>query len=191
MSVVNLDIEICNTGIILVGANSINSFDDDSREAEVCAQVYDRTKFAAMEMYPWRFTMKQVILSPIVGGDPLFGYDNSFQLPSDRLRDVIKPESTRDYRIVGDKIYTNATEFKMEYQYKADEDVWSESFRRYVEFKMAAIISMAVLEDDSRAQRYAGEAENQLRYAKSIDSQSQPLDGFDNSQFPLTAVRGS
>ena len=189
MPVVALDIAICNSALLLLGADEINTFEDETDEAKVCAAIYPRTVAALMELYPWRFSMKQANLNKITGFTPLIGFANAFQLPTDRLRAVFKPYTTLEYRILGDKVYTNADEFKMEYQYRAPEAVWSESFSRAVEFDMARALAVALLEDDSRADRYEKLVRQQLQRAKSVDGQQQQGDEPDDSQFSLISAR--
>lgn len=189
MPVVALDIAICNSALLLLGADEINTFEDETTEAKVCAAIYPRTVAAMMELYPWRFSMKQASLNKITNFTPIAGFANAFQLPSDRLRAVFKPYTTLEYRILGDKLYTNASEFKMEYQYLAPEEVWTESFARAVEFDMARALAVALLEDDSRADRYEKLVRQQLQRAKSVDGQQQQGDEPDDSQFSLIAAR--
>lgn len=190
MPVEALDISICNSALLMVGADEINSFEDETNEAKLCAALYERTVKAMLELYPWRFSMKQASLSKIANFTPIAGYQYAFQLPTDRLRAVFKPYTTLDYRIVGDKIYANGDTFKMEYQYRPNESIWSESFARAVEYDMARALAIALLEDDSRADKYEKLVRQQLQRAKSVDGQQQAGDEPDDSQFSLLAVRG-
>lgn len=189
MPVVALDIQICSNALLMVGADEINSFEDESQEAKLCASLYERTVRAMLELYPWRFSMKQASLNKVANFTPIAGYAYAYQLPTDRLRAVFKPYSTTDYRIVGDKLYTSASEFKVEYQARPAESIWSESFTRAVEFDMARALSIALLEDDSRADKYNQLVKQQLQRAKSVDGQQQPGDEPDGSAFSLTAAR--
>lgn len=190
MPVVALDIQICNSALLMIGADEINAFDDETTEAKLCAALYPRTVKALLELYPWRFSMKQTSLNRINNFTPEVGYQYAFMLPSDRLRAVFKPYTTLDYRIVGDKLLTSSLEFKMEYQCRPPEAIWSESFARAVEYDMARALSIALLEDDSRADKYTKFVREQLTRAKSVDGQQQMGDDPDDAQFSLIAVRG-
>lgn len=189
MPVVALDVQICSNALLMVGADEIESFEDESQEAKLCSALYERTVKAMLELYPWRFSMKQASLNKVISLTPLVGYSYVYQLPTDRLRAVFKPYTTSDYRVVGDKIYANTDEFKMEYQYRPAESIWSESFSRAVEFDMARALAIALLEDDSRADKYEKLVRQQLQRAKSVDGQQQPGDEPDSSAFSLTAAR--
>lgn len=189
MSVVAINIEICNTALGLIGGDEINSFEDETREARLCNNLYPRISRSRLEMHPWRFCMKETKLSPIVGGTPLFGYENSFQLPADRLRGLNKSYSGLDYRILGDKLYANGDEFGMEYHRRAPEELWSESFRHLMELEMAAILSIGLFEDEEKAKKFDTLITRQGRIAKSVNDQQQPGDAPDEGQFSLTAVR--
>lgn len=190
MAVTSIDIEICNTALGLIGADEINSFQDKTRESRLCNNLYPRISRSRMEMYPWRFTMKRIILSPITGEeDPLSEFGSVFQLPSDRLRSVHKPYSTLDYRVVGDKLMADGDYFNMEYQRRAPEEIWTESFRHMMELEMAAILSVGLFEDEKKADKYLGLIAKQARIAKTVDSQQQAGDTPNESQYSLTAVR--
>lgn len=189
MSVEALKVQICNTALLMIGADEIDGFDDETNEAKLCSVLYERTARAMLELYPWRFSMKQTTLNKITGQSPLTGFAFIYQLPSDRLRAVFKPYTTLEYRILGDKLFASSETFVMEYQYRAPEDIWSESFTRAVEFDLARAFAVALLEDDSRADRYEKLLRQQLQRAKSVDGQQQMGDDPDPSQFSLVAVR--
>lgn len=193
MGVVNIGIEICNTALGLIGADEINSFQDETREARRCASLYPRIARSRMEMYPWRFTMTDTRLSKLVGVTPtLKNFESAFQLPGDRLRAVNKPYSGLNYRIMGDQLYANGDYFDMEYQYRAPEELWTESFRHMMELEMAGILSIALFEDDKKSLKYTqqgGLIDRQTRIAKSVDGQQQAADTLDESNFTLVGVR--
>lgn len=192
MSVVNIPIEICSTALLLNGADEINSFEDETREARLCGRLYPRISRSRMEMYPWRFTMKQTRLSKLVDETPLLGFSSAFQLPGDRLRAVWKPYSGLNYRVVGDKIYADGDTFDMEYQRRAPEELWTDSFRHMMELEMTAVLAIALFEDDKKALKYTqqgGLIDRQTRIAKSVDGQQQAADVPGDENFMLTAVR--
>ena len=192
MSVINIGIEICSTALLLNGADEINSFEDETREARLCAQLYPRIVRSRMEMYPWRFTMKQTRLSKLTDVTPLLGFQSAFQLPGDRLRAVNKPYSGLNYRVLGDKLYADGDFFDMEYQRRAPEEIWTESFRHMIELEMTGVLAIALFEDDKKSLKYTqqgGLIDRQTRIAKSVDGQQQAGDTPDESNFSLVGVR--
>ena len=56
-------VDICSTALIMIGANSITSFSDDSTEANVCNVVYEDIVKSALTRHRWRFATEQKQLS--------------------------------------------------------------------------------------------------------------------------------
>lgn len=191
MSVVNLKLQYCKTACTLVGAEPISSFDGGTRESAVCAAIYESVVKARLEKFPYRFSMKRVKLSPLVGEVVADGYSYVYQLPTDRLRSVVKPLDGLDYTIIGDKLHANVDEFEMEYQHRAAEEIWSHSFAHLIELEIASVLSVALYEDEKKGQSWRNQADRQERTARYTDSQSQPSHRIPASAYALTAVRNS
>ena len=53
---------ICSAALLMIGADEISSFDETSREAKLCANLYDTTRDELLQLYPWRFAVGQMQL---------------------------------------------------------------------------------------------------------------------------------
>lgn len=184
------DLEMCNTALLLVGADEINSFEDQTRESKVCAQVYKRTKNYLLQSYPWTFSLAQSSLS-LTSDDPLFEFEYVFQLPTNMLRVIKKDNIANNYRIFGDKLYTNENSVKILYQYDPGESEYPEYFARAIELRLAELLAAALPQDLDASRVFESKFTYQNRVARAIDSQQEPSPGIQSTEFALTSVRGN
>jgi len=182
------DIAICNTGLILVGADQITSFQDDTREAEICSAIYETTRDFLLQSIPWRFSLRQEELAKVVGA-PKFGYSFVYQLPPDMLRLISISNSSNQYKIYEDKLHSSDNTVEVVYQYNPGESEFPSYFKRYLEYDLAEIFSGSLSKDMEQVQVMNRLKEQAGKRARLIDSQNQPPRTIDDSVFELTSVR--
>lgn len=78
-------IDIANRALGDVGADPIDSFDDDSKQARLCKKLFPQLRDAMLRSHPWNFGKVRASL-PALAAAPAWGYRRAFQLPSDYLR---------------------------------------------------------------------------------------------------------
>lgn len=62
--------EICNLALLLVGHTQfIDGLDDETPEAEACAQVYEKVRDSCIEAHAWKFAKRRATLSLITDGE--------------------------------------------------------------------------------------------------------------------------
>lgn len=98
-------VEIANLALQRIGEEAITSLSDDSDRARAINRIYDSELRAELRSHPWNCALKQASLAALED-EPLFDYDQMFQLPSDCLRILPDSEAT-DWKVVGRKLYTN------------------------------------------------------------------------------------
>lgn len=184
------DISIVNGSLVMVGADDINSFDDDTLEARLAKSVYTDTKQTLLQYYPWRFSLKQVDLGGALLEEPLFRkWKYKFQLPADTLR-VISLEDEEDYEVLGDEIYSNVTPCRMIYQRKITEQDMPSYFVRTLQYHLAAIFSISLQEDKNKMDLFDRRADKETARARQIDAQQQPNQRISDKNFSLLNIRG-
>jgi hypothetical protein len=82
------EISICNQGLGWLGANLITSFDDISKESNLCEANYHQLRDAVLEIGEWSFAMKRAELPQLGDNELTLGYSYAYQLPSDCIRVV-------------------------------------------------------------------------------------------------------
>jgi hypothetical protein len=77
--------EVCNLALLLVGQTQfIDDLTDPTEAGEVCKQVYERARDAALEAVAWPFATRRADLNEITDGDR-DGWGYAYTLPSDCL----------------------------------------------------------------------------------------------------------
>jgi len=185
----NTDVAICNAALIMVGADDINSFSDDTVESKLCRSVYTTTKQALLQRHPWRFSLKQADLGGALVSEPLFKWNYKYQLPPDLLR-VIALEQEEEYEVFDRNIYTNASPCKIIYQVNVSESTMPAYFIKCLHHELAKLFSMALQEDEGKMQLFERAADKEVARARSIDSQQQPNMKIPERNFTLLNIRG-
>lgn len=185
-------ISITNTALLLVGAEQINTFDDENREARVASAVYDVTKEAALSRHNWGFAIGQLQLAQLTN-EPLFGFDHAYQLPTDpkMIRMLRKNSPQNDYRIFEDKLYTDDDEVEIIYLFDPGENDFPPYFTRALELELAKIFAVSVLQDETQANMFDQMSEREFKRARNIDSQNSPSQTLPKSEFVLNTTRTS
>jgi len=83
----SVDVDICNSALIKLGAERINALTDDNKRARLCQEQYTKIKNRVLRSHPWKFAIKRSKLSP-VSFTPEFGTENYFEQPLDCIRIV-------------------------------------------------------------------------------------------------------
>lgn len=167
------DVSVCNGALIMVGANDINTFADNTIEAKLCSSIYKDTKKTLLQYHPWRFSLIQKDLGGALTAEPEFEWDYKYQLPSNLLR-IIRMEKDADYEIFGEALYTNQRTAKIIYQIEPSEEDLPSYFLRALQFHLARIFSMSLQEDVNKMNIFERAADKETARARQLDAQSQP-----------------
>lgn len=185
-------VNICNSALTMIGADIITSFDDETREASVCNQIYETVRDTMLQKFPWRFSLTTTELSrfssaPAEADD--FGFDYAFAIPSDSLRILRTNDPTDDYLIFERKLFSNNQQIFAVYQKSVDETTYPAYFKNALELEMAARLAMALEDQAGKYQLFQNKADVELARAKNIDSQEQPVSDVGENNFLFTVVR--
>ncbi len=148
------DVDICNQSLLLLGALQIGSLDttqDTSANASICAALYPTFARTALGSYMWRFATKKAKLGRLVAA-PLTEWTYAFQLPSDRVAaphavfhsDQVGARPFQVWEIFQDQLLADQPDIWIDYRYRAHESVWPDWFVSAVAAGFAAQIGMAV-----------------------------------------------
>jgi hypothetical protein len=169
--------DICNQALVLVGANTITSFSQNTTESIVANQLYETTVEDLLTKCRWRFASKQVQLSKNTT-NPDARYESSYALPSDALilHTVTVSDDVINYDRYGQNIFTNTSTSDTviaDYTFQPSESIFPPYFAQVLVFELASLFAGAIARNDQLANLYAQRAVAQLQQAKSIDSQAQ------------------
>ena len=179
-------VTICSNALYLLAAEPISSFDDDTTEAQITKALYPTTYATFLTESNWNFATKQTTLSKLVEKPSDSRYTYAYALPSDMLSiNFVSPNT--DYRVHGNKIFSNSSKLDINYIYLCDESALSPSAVTALEYLIASKIAFPLTNDSQKTQIYNGMYIDALMRARYVDSQNDPNDAFDDN--PLISVR--
>lgn len=184
------ELEICNTALLMANADEIQSFDDATREAKLCSRLYETTKDAIFSKFSWSFSLFQEALARTTN-TPLFDFEYEYQLPTGFIRVLKTDVLGNEYRILKDKLFSDATTVELLYQKDPGPSFYPAYFRRVIELRMAELLSLSLVQDENMAERFATAYLIAMREARGTDSQNTPPLTISKNELRLTAVRGS
>lgn len=165
-------VQLASNALILLGDEPISSFTDAGAGAQTAANLYETSYLSMLSSHRWNFATKKATLARLAEA-PRNEYKYQYQLPTDIVMLVTTyPVST--YRILGDKLYSDAETVEIDYIWKIPEDQFPSYFVKAFEFYLAAQFAVPITEDLNKAEVMNRFYERESRKARYADSQSQP-----------------
>jgi hypothetical protein len=165
---------ISSAASVLVGGSPIVSFEDESTESIVAAQLWDST-VESLFIYRWRFATYQAQLSRHVA-PPMARWESAYQLPGDVQ--LINAVTIGDSPISFDR-YNNLILCDAQASDEVIADVtvipavayWPGYFKAIAEVKMAARMAVPIADDLDKASYYEKEFLRLWAQGKNVDAQ--------------------
>lgn len=165
---------IANLAMTVLGADRITSMDDDSENARRLTAVFDYCLEDVLRSHPWNFAIIRAELAELTS-EPIFGYDNQFQLPGDCLRVVEVSDGENiitDFVIEGRKLLSDNDEIYVKYIGKVtDPNQYTSQFIMVLASRIAAELAYAITNNKSTAEQIWQIYEQRLQLAKAADAQ--------------------
>src|SRR5262245_9022978 len=116
------EVQICSNALLLLGAGTINSFDDDNDRTRLVSNLWPNAKDAILRLHPWNCAIKRSQLAPDSAAPP-FDYTYQFTLPADCLRVLSVGEvgENPDYQIEGRRILFDESLLNLRFIYRNDD----------------------------------------------------------------------
>ena len=183
-------VDICNSGLNLLGASTITQLTDDSKNARLCNQRYEPIRNRIFRSHAWNCLTKRVQLAAD-SADPVVEYSKQYTLPSDCLR-VLKVHngttdsiaSDIDYVVEGRKIKTNqGTVFLVYIALITDPNEYDTYLQESIASALAADIAYAITNNATLAKNYQVTADERLREARFVDATENSLGTIESNEF--------
>jgi len=183
-------VDICNSGLNLLGASTITALTDDSKNARLCNQRYEPIRDRIFRSHAWNCLTKRVQLASDSDA-PVVEYTNQYTLPADCLR-VLKIhtgatdsiESDIDYVVEGRKIKTDEGTVYLVYIAKiTDPNEYDSYLQEAISAALAADIAYAITNNATLANNYQTTADERLREARFIDATENALGTVESNEF--------
>lgn len=174
-------VKICNSALVTLSANTINSLSEGSDEARACNVKWDIARRAALRLHPWNFAIKRSQLAR-TDTTPAFRYKYQYTIPSNCLR-VLKVNLNGDYKLEGRNIITDSETCYIKYVYD-NEDIseWDVLFVDLMASKMAVELAYTIPHKSTMLDRMFELYKMKLNEAQYVDSSEDvedPLGQFD------------
>jgi hypothetical protein len=183
-------IDICNSALNLLGASTISSLEDDSKNARLCNQRYEPIRNKTFRSHPWNCLIKRLELAQDVTA-PAIEYEFAYTLPSDCLR-VLKIHngvtdsiaSALDYKIEGRKIVTDEGTLYLVYvALVTDPNEFDAALQEALASQIAADLAYAITNNATLAKNYQEQADERLREARFVDATENSLGVIESNEF--------
>lgn len=147
-------ISIASAACILLGADPVQSFDEDTTEALAARTFYDMTYEAAIKDRNWSFAKARVKLARLQK-ESEYGYKYVYRLNVVALKLVTVNEASANYKLVkGRELHTDEDMAEADIIVKPEEAELPGDFVLALTFLMASVFAPTVTDDSSQAERY-------------------------------------
>jgi len=147
-------IGICNSALIKLGAATIMSLDEHSRNANLCKEQYEKLRDELLRSHSWNFATARAKLARLADA-PAFEFPCAFQLPVDFLRALsvhgdAGGRTEPAYRIEGRRLSTDSDAIWLRYvRVVADPNEMDAAFREALGWRLAVDLAMAITQSST------------------------------------------
>lgn len=163
-------VEICNAALHQLGASTILSLDEDSKNARLCNARYLGVRDAVFRMHPWNCLQKRIDLASDEA-TPSWGFSYQYTLPSDCLRLLSILNYDYDFKVEGRKILSDVDSMSILYiSREEDPNQYDELLREVISAALAADIAYAITSSNPVATQMYSLYQTKLQDARFVDS---------------------
>ena len=163
-------VDICNGALNQLGATTILSLTEDSKNARLCNSRFTQVRDALFRTHPWNCLQKRTSLAKEATA-PSWGFTAQFVLPADCLRLLYIIDYDSNYKVEGRKILSNTSTMKILYIARiTDPNEYDELLRETLSASLAADIAYGVTSSNPVAQNMYTLFQDKLRDARFVDS---------------------
>jgi hypothetical protein len=161
---------ICNGALNQLGATTILSLNEDSKNARLCNTRYSEVRDAVFRSHPWNCLQKRIEISSSTTV-PAWGFSYQYDLPGDCLRLLRILEYDSDHKVEGRSILSNSSTMKILYISRVtDPNQYDELLRETLSSALGADIAYAITSNNTTSQNMITLYQEKLRDARFVDS---------------------
>ena len=163
-------VEICNGALNQLGATTILSLTEDSKNARLCNSRYTQVRDALFRSHPWNCLQKRIQIAADTTA-PAWGFSFAYTLPADCLRLLKILDYDSNYKVEGRKILSNTSSMKILYVARVtDPNEYDELLRETLSASLGADIAFGVTSNNQTATNMYNLFKEKLRDARFVDS---------------------
>ena len=159
-------VDICNGALNQLGATTILSLTEDSKNARLCNSRYTQVRDAVFRSHPWNCLQVRVELASSTT-TPAWGYKFKFDLPGDCLRLLRILDFDSNYQVEGKAILSNNSSMKILYISRVeDPNQYDELLRETLSSSLAADMAFSITSNNNTTQNMYELFKEKLRDAR-------------------------
>ena len=163
-------VDICNGALNQLGASTILSLTEDSKNARLCNSRYTQVRDALFRTHPWNCLQARLELAASTDS-PAWGFTYAYTLPANCLRLLRVLDYDSNYKVEGRKILSNASTMKILYISRiTDPNEYDELLRETLSAALGADIAYAVTSNNTTSQNMILSYQEKLKDARFVDS---------------------
>ena len=163
-------VEICNGALNQLGATTILSLTEDSKNARLCNSRFTQVRDSVFRSHPWNCLQKRVEIAADTTA-PAWGFSFAYTLPADCLRLLRILDYDSNYKVEGRKILSNTSSMKILYIGRiTDPNEYDELLRETLSAALSADIAFAVTSNNTTATNMYNLFQDKLKDARFVDS---------------------
>jgi hypothetical protein len=163
-------VDICNGALNQLGATTILSLTEDSKNARLCNSRFTQVRDGVFRSHPWNCLQKRIELAQDTTA-PAWGFKYAYTLPADCLRLLRILDYDSNYKVEGRKILSNTETMKILYVSRVtDPNEYDESLRETLSAALSADIAFAVTSNNTTATNMYNLFQDKLKDARFVDS---------------------
>lgn len=176
-------VDICNEAMDLLGAATITSLTENSKEARLCNRRFETVRDSVLRSHPWNIAVTRRQLARDSEA-PAFGFSFQFTLPTDPYclrvlsfwnstvnNEIAAYDSNVMFKIEGRKVLSNEDSCSITYLARVtDTEQYDSLLSSAVAHKLAAETAYAITGSNSISQAMQVMYESRLREAKGVDA---------------------
>ena len=163
-------VEICNGALNQLGATTILSLTEDSKNARLCNSRFTQVRDSVFRSHPWNCLQKRVEIAADTTA-PAWGFSYAYTLPADCLRLLRILDYDSNYKVEGRKILSNTSSMKILYVARiTDANEYDELLRETLSAALSADIAFAVTSNNTTSTNMYNLFQDKLKDARFVDS---------------------
>ena len=163
-------VDICNGALNQLGASTILSLTEDSKNARLCNARYTQVRESLFRSHPWNCLQKRIQLAADTTA-PAWGFTSAYTLPADCLRLLRILDYDSNHKVEGRKILTNNSSMKILYVARIeDPNEYDELLRETISAALAADIAYAVTSSNPVSLNMYNLYQTKLKDARFVDA---------------------
>lgn len=166
---------ICNSALIKLGASTIMSLTEGSKNANLANEQFDKLRDELLRSHNWNFATARAKLAQLSDA-PAFEFDYGYQLPADWLRTVSVHDNDAGlgavvYKIEGRVLLSGASDIYLRYIRRiTDPNDMDAAFRETMAWKLATDLALPITQSSTAMSEMREGYRTALIKARGVDA---------------------